>query len=124
MVAFLLSGPGILHLCQLRASLLNLVYQKYFHLALPVRHCHNVKHKPVDILQQLCHQPADIRICLHGLRQLVDDNTVASCQQTFWKLIVKTTCYPQACCKLFEKIVTGLQMTIHSKPDFSRLVAT
>ena len=35
----------------------------------------------------------------HGLRQLVDDKSVASCQQTFGKLIVKT-CYPQACYKL------------------------
>ena len=33
-----------------------------------------------------------------------------SCLQTCRKLIVKT-CYPQACCKLFQQIVTRLQMT-------------
>ena len=68
-------------------------------------------------------QQADIRMCLHGLRQLVDDKSVASCQQTCCKLIVKT-CYPQACCKLFQQVVTSLQMTSYNKPDFNRLVAT
>ena len=58
----------------------------------------------------------------HGLRQLVDDKSVASCQQTCCKLIVKT-CYPQACCKLFQQVVTSLQMTSCNKPDFNRLVA-
>ena len=38
------------------------------------------------------------------LRQLVDDKSVASCQKTCYKLMVKT-CYPQAYCKLFEVIV-------------------
>ena len=56
--------------------------------------------KSVDILQQTCHQQADIRMRSHCLRQLVDDKSVASCQQICCKLIVKT-CYPQACCKLF-----------------------
>ena len=35
--------------------------------------------------------------------------TVASCQQTCCKLIVKTY-FPQACCKLFQQVVTSLQM--------------
>ena len=39
---------------------------------------------------------ADIKMRSHGLRQLVDNRSVASCQQTCCKLIVKT-CYPQAC---------------------------
>ena len=42
----------------------------------------------------------------HGLRQLVNDKSVASCQQTCCKLIVKIvkTCYPQACCRLFQQV--------------------
>ena len=62
-------------------------------------------------------QKADIRMRSHGLRQLVDDKSVASCQQTCCKLIVKT-CYQQACCKLFQQVVTSLQMTSCNKPDF------
>ena len=74
-------------------------------------------------LQQVCWHPAtDIRMRSHGLRQLVDDKSVASCQQTCCKLIVKT-CYPQACCKLFQQVVTSLQMKGCNKPDFNRLVA-
>ena len=83
------------------------------------QHCN----KFVDILQQTFYQQADIRMRSHGLRQLVDDKSVASCQQTCCKLIVKT-CYPQACCKLFQQVVTSLQMANCNKPDFNRLVAT
>ena len=68
-------------------------------------------------------QQVDIRIRSHGLRQLVDDKSVASCQQTCCKLIVQT-CYQQARCKWFQQVVTCLQMTNCSKPDFNRLVAT
>ena len=56
--------------------------------------------KSVDIMERTCHQQADIRMRSHCLRQLVDDKSVASCQQICSKFIVKT-CYPQACCKLF-----------------------
>ena len=66
--------------------------------------------KPVDILQQTCYRQAHIRMCSHGLRQLVDDKSVACCQQTCCKLVVKTY-YPQACCKLFPQVLTSLQMT-------------
>ena len=37
-----------------------------------------------------------------------------------YKLIAKT-CYPQACCKLFQQVVTSLEMTSCNKPDFNRL---
>ena len=37
--------------------------------------------KSVDILQQICCQQADTRMRSHALRQLVDDKSVASCQQ-------------------------------------------
>jgi hypothetical protein len=30
---------------------------------------------------------------------------------------VVKTCYPQACCKLFEQLAASLQITIYSKPD-------
>ena len=46
----------------------------------------------------------------HGMRQLVNDRSVASCQQTCCKLIFKT-CYQQACCKLFQQVVTSLILT-------------
>ena len=42
-------------------------------------------------LQQTCYQQSDIRMRSNGLRQLVDDTSVSSCQQTFYKLIVKTS---------------------------------
>ena len=68
-------------------------------------------------------QQADIRMRSHALRQLVDDKSVASCQQTCCKLIVKT-CYLQACCKLLQQVVISLQMTSCNEPDFNRLVET
>ena len=52
-----------------------------------------------------------------------DEEAHASCQQTCCKLIVKT-CYPQASCKLFQQVVTSLQMTSCKKLAFNRLVAT
>ena len=79
--------------------------------------------KSFDILQQTCYQQADIRMRFNDLRQLVGDKSVASCQQTCSKLIVKTR-YQQACCKLFQEVLKSLQMTSCNKPDFNRLVAT
>ena len=55
-------------------------------------------------------QQADLTMRSHGLRQLVHDKSVASCQQT--------------CYKLFQQVVTSLQLTNCNKPDFNRLVAT
>ena len=71
--------------------------------------------------KQTCNCQADIRMRSHGLRQLVDENSVAVCQQTCFKLIVKT-CYSQACCKLLQQVVTSLQMTSCNKPDFKDLL--
>ena len=65
----------------------------------------------------------NIRLRSHGLRQLFDDKSIASCQQTYCKLIIKTV-YPQACCKLSQQVVKSPQMTICNKPDCNRLVAT
>ena len=67
--------------------------------------------------------PSNIRMGLHGLRRFVDKKSVASCQLTCRKLIVKT-CYPQACYKLFQQVVTSLQMTSCNKPDFNTPVTT
>ena len=36
-------------------------------------------------------------------------------------MLVVKTCYPQACCKLFQQVVTSLPMTSCNKPDFNRL---
>ena len=68
-------------------------------------------------------QQADIRMRSHGLRQLVDDKSVASCEQACCKLILKTF-YPQACYKLFQQVAASLQMTSCNKPGFNKLVAT
>ena len=51
---------------------------------------------------------------------LLTKKSVAVCQQTCCKLIVKS-CYQQACCKLFQQVVTSLQITGCNKPDFNRL---
>ena len=59
----------------------------------------------------------------HRLRQLFDNKSIASYQQTCCKLIVQT-CYQQACCKLFQQVVRSLQMTNCNKTDFNRVVAT
>ncbi len=63
--------------------LYNAIIQPYFDYCSPP---HSQKrascHKSVDILQQTCYQQADIRMRSHGLRQLVDNKSVASCQQT------------------------------------------
>ena len=53
---------------------------------------------------------------------LLTTKSVASCQQTCCKLIVKT-CYPQACFKLFQRVAASVQMTSCNKPDFNWLVA-
>ena len=45
---------------------------------------------------------------------------MTSFQKICCKLI--KTCHPQACCKLFQQIVTSLQMTSSNKPDFNRLL--
>ena len=68
-------------------------------------------------------QQADIRMRSHGLRQVDDDKSVASCQQACCELIVQTG-YQQACCKLFQQVVTSLPVTNCNKPDFHKLVAT
>ena len=75
---------------------------------------------PVHILQQTCYQQADTRMGSYGLRQLVDDKSIASYRQPCCKLFIKT-CYPHACCKLFQQVVTSLQMKNCNKPDFNRL---
>ena len=76
-------------------------------------HAHSQKragcNKSVDILQQLVAQ-ADITMHPHGLRQLVHNKSVASCQQT--------------CCKLFQQVVRSLQTTSCNKLDFNTFVAT
>ena len=66
-------------------------------------------------------QQADIGMRSHGLRQLIDDKSIDSCQQTRCKLIVKT-CYPQACCKFFQQVVTSLQMRSCNKPNLTDLL--
>ena len=68
-----------------------------------------------NLFQQLDQQRS------HGLRQLVDSKSVTSCQQTCCKLIVKI-CYSQAYCKLFQQVVTSLQMTSCNRLTLPSLV--
>ena len=63
------------------------------------------------------------RMHLQGLKQLVDNMSASSCQQTCRKLNAKT-CYPQDCCKLLRHVVKSLQMISWKKLYFSRLDAT
>ena len=42
--------------------------------------------KSVYILQQTCYQKADIKMGSHGLQLLVEDKSVASCQQPCWQV--------------------------------------
>ena len=51
----------------------------------------------------------------------VYNKSVASRQQTCCKLLVNKN--PKACCKLFQQVVTSLQMTNYNKPDFIKVVA-
>ena len=71
--------------------------------------------KSVDILQQTCCQQADIRMDSHGLRQLIDDKSVASCQ------IVKTCSYPQVVSTSYNKSAND---KLQQKSNFDRHVAT
>ena len=44
-------------------------------------------------------------------------------QWTCCKAIVKTS-YPQACCRLFQQVVTSLQIRRCNEPDFNKFVVT
>ena len=59
----------------------------------------------VNILQQTCYQQVDIRMRSHGVRLLVDDKSVASCQQT--------------CCKVYcqNLLATGLLQVVSTSCD-------
>ena len=57
-------------------------------------------------------QQADNRMRSHGLRQLVEDNSFD------YRSTIETCC-PQASCKLFQQVVTRLQVTNGNKPDFN-----
>ena len=59
-------------------------------------------------------QQADIRMCLYGLQQLVDDKSVASCQQTCCKLVNLTgllQIVSASCNKSANDIATSLILT-------------
>ena len=55
------------------------------------------------------------------MRQLVDDKYVASLSTDLLQVGCQNLLPIQACCKLFQQIVTSLQMTSCNKPDFDRL---
>ena len=94
------------------------ISQNFTHVLVSSKATQFKTRKTVEILQQTRHEQVDVRMPSHGLQQLV-----ASCYQTCYKFIVKT-CYPQACCKLFQQVVTSLQMTSCDKPDFNTLIIT
>ena len=55
----------------------------------------------------------------HGLQQLVTRSLLQVVNR-----FVASWLFQQACCKLFQQVVTSLQMTNCNKPDFNRLVVT
>ena len=59
----------------------------------------------------------------HGLRQLVDDKSVASCQQTCCKVIVKTCYHGLAtnCFNKFKGLAASLKM---ARPTLTDLLKT
>ena len=87
-------------------------------------------------LQQVCwhlvttcyNMQTHIRMRSHGMRQLACVNkSVAS----FWtgllqfvSRLVASWLFQQACCNLFQQVITSLQMTSCNKPDSSRRVTT
>ena len=64
-------------------------------------------------------QQADIRMRSHGLRRLVTTSLLQVVNR-----LVASWWFQQACCNLFQQIVTSLQLTSCNKPDFNRFVAT
>ena len=84
---------------------------------------HNQKratcNKSVDILQQLVTTSQD---AFAWLSTACDNKSVASCQQVCFKL--STDLLQVDYCKLFQQVVTSLQMTSCNNPDLNRLVAT
>jgi hypothetical protein len=83
--------------------------------------------KLVDNLEQTCYQQADIRMRSHGLRQLVHNKSVPSCQQTWCKLSstdlmqvvvnrLDASCHEQTWCKLSS---TDLMQVVTNRLDAS-----
>ena len=68
--------------------------------------------KSVNLLQQSCYQKAaDIGMCSHSLRQLVDDQSVASCQEKYLLQVGCQNLLSTDLLKVFEQVVTSLQIT-------------
>ena len=83
----------------------------------------------INILTQSCcrlvtlpwsSQYQDALQCWHSLLWLDHNKFVASCQQAWCKLIVRTF-YPQVWCKLFKKFATRQQISSCIKSDFNRI---
>ena len=66
-------------------------------------------------------QHADIRMRSHGLRQFVDDKSVASCRHIH---LLQVNCRNLLSTGLLQQVVTSRQITNCNKPDFNMLVAT
>ena len=65
-----------------------------------------------------CSHQADIRMRSHRLLRLDDNKSAASCQQAWYKLIVKTF-YPQAWCKLFQQLTSNKSKSSSFVPAYS-----
>ena len=58
----------------------------------------------------------------HGLHPLVEDKCVESCQQTLLQVDCQNLLSTDLLYKLFQQVVTSLQMTSYNEPDYNRLV--
>ena len=68
-------------------------------------------------------QQADIRMRSHGLRQLVT-TSLLQVVKNFLEVNCQNVSLTGYSCKLFQQVVTSLQITNCNKPDFNKLVAT
>ena len=81
----------ILYIFVLRAGKVTIFVVKMVTFSWPNTKTSTAKNKLITSLLTSCNnllQQADIRMRLHGLRQLVDNKSVASCQQACFKLII------------------------------------
>ena len=70
------------------------------------------------LLQQICYNKPISEYVHMACNSLLTTSLGKLCR------LVINTCYPQACWKLFQQLVTSLQMTKCNKPDFTRPTAT
>ena len=77
----------------------------------------------VDILEQTCYKKPILRCVRMACDSLLTTSSLQIVNRLVAGWLSKFVIHRQACCKLFQQIVTSLQMTSCNKPYFNRLVA-